>query len=96
MSQETLDRIYTANEAADILRLSNRALIKLARKYGRCSRFGRDFLFSEADLLAIWQVLREPAKEPRRAVVPAPSDYQLHNSLLALSRRSNKKAKVNV
>ncbi len=96
MSQESLDKIYTVDEAADRLRLTNRAIIKIARKYGCCSRFGRDYLFSEADLLAIWQVLREPAKEPRRIVVPALSDYQLHQSLLALTRRSKKKGRANV
>ncbi|MBN7807255.1 hypothetical protein JZX86_18030 [Agrobacterium rosae] len=92
MSQEGLDKIYSVAEAADRLRLSNRALIKVARKHGHCSRFGRDYLFSEADLLAIWQVLREPAKEPRRAVVqPGLSDRQLRESLLKLSRKKRSK-----
>ncbi len=94
MSQETHDKIYTADEAADRFRLPNRSAIKLARKHGYCSRFGRDYLFSEADLLALWQALREPAEEPRRVVVPASSDYQ--QSLLGLTRRSKKKGKADV
>lgn len=69
MSEEKLDQIYTADEAATRLRLTNRALIKIARKHGCCSRFGRDYLFSEADLLAIWEVLREPEREPKPRTV---------------------------
>lgn len=57
----TLDRIYKADEAAERLRITKRALIKLARKHGSCSRVGREYLFSESDLLAIWQAIREPA-----------------------------------
>jgi hypothetical protein len=62
-----LDSICMADEAATRLRLTNRALIKIERKYGYCSRFGRDYLFSEPDLLGIWQALREPKKVPRPA-----------------------------
>jgi len=60
-----LDTIYTADEAAERLRLTNRGVIKLGKAYGLCSRRGRDHLFSEADLLALWDVLREPAKMPK-------------------------------
>ncbi|WLR98658.1 hypothetical protein [Shinella sumterensis] len=73
MSEEKLDQIYTADEAAARLRLTNRALIKIAKKHGCCSRFGRDYLFSEADLFAIWEVLREPEREPRPRTTKAPS-----------------------
>ncbi|MDX3976696.1 hypothetical protein [Shinella sp.] len=69
MSEEKLDQIYTADEAAVRLRLTNRALIKIARKHGCCSRFGRDYLFSEADLLAIWEALRESEREPKPRAV---------------------------
>ncbi|PBB93196.1 hypothetical protein CK215_04255 [Mesorhizobium sp. WSM3864] len=57
----TLDSIYKADEAAERMRVTKRALIKLARKHGACSRVGREYLFSESDLLAIWQAIREPA-----------------------------------
>lgn len=73
MSEEKLDQIYTADEAAARLRLTNRALIKIAKKHGCCSRFGRNYLFSEADLLAIWEVLREPEAEPKPSAVKIPS-----------------------
>lgn len=64
-----LDKIYSTEEAAERLRLSRRELIKFARKYGLCSRVGKRYLFSEADLLGIWGALREPAKERRPATV---------------------------
>ena len=62
---DRLDQIYTADEAAERLRLTKRALIKIARRSGHCSRAGRDLLFSEADLLAIWQDIREAPMAPR-------------------------------
>lgn len=64
-----LDTIYTAEEAAERLRLTSRGVIKLGRQYGLCSRRGRDYLFSEADILELWQVMREPAKERKPPTV---------------------------
>ncbi|QCL92891.1 helix-turn-helix domain-containing protein [Agrobacterium tumefaciens] len=58
------DKIYTADEVADLLRLTNRAVIKLAKAHGCCSRYGRSYLFSKPDVLAIWEVLREPQTRP--------------------------------
>ncbi len=66
---DPLDTIYTTDEAAERLRLTRRGLIKLARKYGLCSRVGRQYLFSETDLLGIWGVLREPERERRPPTV---------------------------
>ncbi|MBY3386438.1 hypothetical protein [Rhizobium laguerreae] len=83
-----IDTIYTADEAAERLRLTNRALIKIAREYGYCSRSGRDYLFSEADLLAIWQALREPAKSPKpRPAKPYISDHRLYENLVKLTAK---------
>jgi hypothetical protein len=77
-----LDNIYTAAEAAERLRLSRRQLIKLARRYGLCSRVGQQYLFSETDLLSIWSVLREPERERRPPTVQAhtrgPSIVDMH------------------
>ncbi|MDR9760559.1 hypothetical protein RJJ37_13065 [Rhizobium redzepovicii] len=69
MTQAPLDTIYTADEAAERLKLTNRGVIKLGNDHGLCSRRGRDYLFSEADLLALWEVLREPPKQPRPKTV---------------------------
>lgn len=66
-----LDTIFTTDEAAARLRLSRRGLIKLARTHGACSRNGRDYLFSEADLLALWQAMREPPMGLRFSTVPS-------------------------
>ncbi|WP_109612282.1 hypothetical protein [Pseudaminobacter salicylatoxidans] len=86
---EALDKIYTAAEAAERLRLTNRALIKIARKSGHCSRAGRDYLFSESDLLAIWQDMREPAVERRTTsgITPLPRLHGVTESLKWLSYR---------
>lgn len=80
-----LDTIYTADEAAARLRLTNRGVIKLAKEHGLCSRSGRNYLFSESDLLTLWQVLREPPKVSRlpkaKAHVP---DLRLYETLQKL------------
>ncbi|MGW9949815.1 hypothetical protein J2W92_005166 [Rhizobium leguminosarum] len=79
-----MDTIYTADEAAERLRLTNRGVIKLGKAFGLCSRRGRDYLFSEADLLALWEVLREPPKQRKpQAVKVAPmGDWMKENSWL--------------
>ena len=92
MTQKTetaqLDKIYTADEAAKRLRLTNRGVIKLAKQHGMCSRVGRNFLFSETDLLALWDVIREPAKQPKSpAVKPALSGLRLRESLRKLTAK---------
>lgn len=88
MTQAPLDTIYTADEAAERLRLSNRGVIKLGKEYGLCSRRGRDYLFSEADLLALWEVLREPAKSPKPTPVkPYISDHRLYERLQKLTAK---------
>jgi hypothetical protein len=63
-----LDKIYTAEEAAERLRMTKRAVIRLGRAHGFYSQDRRNFFFSEADLLGIWQAIRKEPREPRRAV----------------------------
>lgn len=82
-----LDTIYTADEAADRLRLSKRAVIKLGKKYGLCSVFSRSVLFSERDLLELWQILREPPKAPKPADLRATHPREVHNRLLELTNK---------
>ncbi|MBB3743760.1 excisionase family DNA binding protein [Rhizobium sp. BK591] len=83
-----LDTIYTADEAAERLRLTNRGVIKLGKAHGLCSRVGRDYLFSEQDLLALWEVMREPARQPKPpAVKPYISDHNLFEKLQKLTRK---------
>lgn len=89
-----LDTIYTADEAAERLRLTNRGVIKLAKEHGLCSRNGRDYLFSEADLLALWEVMREPAKSPRSVPMKAArSGHQLYRSLEEATRNKKRRRK---
>ncbi|WP_455918872.1 hypothetical protein [Ensifer canadensis] len=83
-----LDTIYTADEAAERLRLTNRGVIKLGKQYGLCSRSGRNYLFSESDLLALWEVLREPPKVSKLPTVKAPrSDLRLYETLQKLTAK---------
>ncbi|MFF0919064.1 hypothetical protein ACFYE8_05105 [Rhizobium leguminosarum] len=95
MTQAPLDTIYTADEAAERLRLTNRGVIKLGKAYGLCSRRGRDYLFSGADLLALWQVLREPAKVPKPPTVKAfLSDVQKYERLIKLTAKKKGAART--
>jgi len=88
-----LNTIYTAVEAAERLRLTNRGVIKLGRQYGLCSRRGRDYLFSEQDLLALWEALREPAKVPKPPTTRAfPSDVQKYERLIRLTAKNSRHA----
>ncbi|MDW9544270.1 hypothetical protein GOA55_19005 [Sinorhizobium meliloti] len=57
-SKAPLDRIYTTDEAAERLRVTRRTMIKLGRDLGSCSVIGREYFFSERDLLDIWQAQR--------------------------------------
>ncbi|HEV7305187.1 helix-turn-helix domain-containing protein [Ensifer sp.] len=87
-----LDTIYTADEAAARLRLTNRGVIKLAKAHGLCSRSGRNYLFSESDLLALWEVLREPPKVSKLPTVKTHiSDLRLYQTLQKLT--ANKKGR---
>ncbi|WP_457300031.1 hypothetical protein [Phyllobacterium sp. P5_D12] len=60
--KETLENIYTLDEAAEKIRLKPRTLAKFAQDRGLCSVRGRAILFSEGDLVAIWEAMRVPAK----------------------------------
>lgn len=96
MTLDLEDKIYTADEVADLLRLTNRAVIKLAKAHGCCSRYGRSYLFSKADVLAIWEVLREPMKESKTKLRDvALSGRQLEESLMRLTRKKPKRKIVN-
>ena len=60
-----LPTIYTLHEAAERMRLTPNALARLSRRTGHCSAVGRTLLFSEADLVALWESMRVVAKVPR-------------------------------
>lgn len=56
---ESIGTIYTLHEAAERLRMTPRMVCKIARAHGLCSRVGRNYLFSEADIDGIWHAQRE-------------------------------------
>ncbi|MDW9523766.1 helix-turn-helix domain-containing protein [Sinorhizobium meliloti] len=93
-SSTPLDTIYTTDEAAERLRVSRRTVIKLGRDLGYCSRIGREYFFSERDLLDIWQAQRAmPTSSQGRAVNVKGllSDVQLQRSLLLLSSKKRRR-----
>lgn len=53
-----LGRIYTLAEAADYLRMSSKMVAKVARREGLATLANGEFLFSEKDLIAIWESMR--------------------------------------
>lgn len=81
------NRIFTLDEAAAHLRLTNRGVAKIARRHGLCMVRGRDILLTGKDIEAIKDVLRVAPSAPQPAATPAPSDYRLQASLIALSRK---------
>jgi hypothetical protein len=54
-------KVYTLDEAAEHLRLTNRGVAKIARQHGLCMVRGRDILFTDADIESIKEVLRCPS-----------------------------------
>lgn len=89
-----LDTIYTTDEAAERLRVSRRTMIKLGRDLGACSMIGREYFFSEHDLLDIWQAQRAmPTNSRGRAIsVKGPlSDVRLHHSLQQLTQKMRRR-----
>ncbi|TGQ94608.1 hypothetical protein EN851_03365 [Mesorhizobium sp. M8A.F.Ca.ET.208.01.1.1] len=71
-----LGTIYTAKEAAARLKMTQRGVITLGKRYGCCSvHGGRTVLFSEQDLVDIWQIMRAPATESKLATARALSSY---------------------
>ncbi|MHC2540438.1 helix-turn-helix protein [Ensifer sp. SEMIA 135] len=88
-----LDTIYTTDEAAERLRVTRRTMIKLGRDLGSCSRIGREYFFSERDLLDIWQAQRAmPTSSQGQAVNVKGflSDVRLQRSLLSLSQKKRR------
>ncbi|SDP47151.1 hypothetical protein SAMN05428967_2268 [Phyllobacterium sp. YR620] len=61
-----LSQIYTLAEAEEKLRMKPNALGRLARRHGLCSANGRNLLFSEQDLVDLWEIMRVAAKESIR------------------------------
>lgn len=77
---QVLDKVYTSEEAAARLRISTRAVIKV----------GRDYFFSEEDLLRLWTAIRvEPTRSAlEHHVVRLPDPWHKDDLLwLASGRR---------
>jgi len=89
-----LDTIYTTEEAAERLRVSRRTMIKLGRDLGSCSRIGREYFFSERDLLDIWQAQRAMPTNSQGRVAKVRgflSDVRLQHSLQRLTQKKRRR-----
>ncbi|SCW34792.1 hypothetical protein SAMN02927900_00871 [Rhizobium mongolense subsp. loessense] len=58
MTPGRLGIIYDLHEAAERLHMTPRAVAKVARAAGLCTISGRDFLFTDSDLVEIWNKKR--------------------------------------
>lgn len=74
----TLPPIYTLAEAAERLRMSKNALARIARRTGHCAETGRNLLFSETDLDAIWEAIRVAPGASVQGSVLGISEAELH------------------
>jgi hypothetical protein len=74
MTPTALETIYTLVEAAEKMRLKPRALAAFARERGFCAVHGRTVLFSESDLVAIWEAMRcEPSPDTESKFYSSPN-----------------------
>lgn len=82
LMEDPADKIYTAEEAAEHLKISKRAILKLGRKYG-CSVIGRHFRFTQRDLDRILDATRPtPAPHVIRSVYAPSISLRQHSDLL--------------
>lgn len=89
-SKAPLDKIYTTDEAAARLRITRRTMIKLGRDLGSCSVIGREYFFSERDLLDIWQAQRAIPTTSQGSAAKVKvflSDARLQHSLERLTQK---------
>lgn len=55
------EKIHTLSEASEHLRLTNRAVAKIAKRHGLCMVAGRNILFTDSDIEKIKEILRCPS-----------------------------------
>lgn len=88
----SLGKVYTLSEVADHLRMTNRAVAKIARAHGLCMVSGRTMTFTEEDIDGIKVALRVQPKFPLKAKVkPYPPDWKIRESLIRLSAKKSRK-----
>jgi hypothetical protein len=66
-----LGNVYTLDETAAKLRMSRRALQNTIKQLPFYSKNGRVYLFSEGDILAIWNGMREQSNQKLREITRA-------------------------
>lgn len=92
MTDRIADQVYTLAEAAEHLRLTTRAVAKIAKKHGLCMVTGRTILFTEGDIEGIKNALRSLPSAPPSAQPARLSADQLSEKLRARTSKSSRKA----
>src|ERR1700704_4565001 len=87
-----LGRVFSFDEAAAHLRVSKRAFQDIIKRHPFYAKNGRVYLFSESDVLKIWEAMRCPsnsnaARDPNIGISVAPSEASLSSKLRALTTR---------
>jgi excisionase family DNA binding protein len=79
-------KVFTPDEAAEKLQISKNMVVKIGRKLGACSVFGRHYRFDEADLAAIWEASRARIG-PGSAGIKAPPLDRAYESIVARAKK---------
>ena len=88
-SEPTLDKIYTADEAAERLKLTRRAVITTGKRYGLCFVRGREVRFTERHLVELVEAMRyKPSSTIEQRYVSA---YEAGRSAERLSQLALKR-----
>jgi hypothetical protein len=89
-------KIHTLAEVAEYLRLTNRAVAKIAKRHGLCMVAGRNILFTDSDIEGIKDALRCPSNATgaaRSGGSPALSmDKKFAKLVAATTKKSRKPA----
>ena len=83
--------LRTLHEAAEFMKLRPRTLAKAARRIGACSGFGRDLLFSDEDIRAVYEANRIAPSVRSTPAKPSLSDYQISKRLQQLTARPKRR-----
>jgi hypothetical protein len=95
-----LGNVYTLNEAAAKLRVSRRAMQDIIVRLPFYSKNGRVYLFSDDDIMKIWEGMREESNErlrllsmpqlPRKRTYRPTSDIHYRLKKILKARESEK------
>ena len=88
----SIGQIHTLAEVAEHLRLTTRAVAKIAKKHGLCMVAGRTILFTDGDIDGLKDALRSVPSAPPNPQPARLSADQLSEKLRARTSKSSRKA----